>query len=195
MTEASAGASRRKRDSTTTRSAILGAARSLFTRDGYEGAGVRDIAASAGVDPALVIRYFGSKEQLFAEAVAQAFAPGDLLAGDRTMLGERLARIVLEKEAGGDDFDPLIALLRSAANERAVGLLREGLDQLFIGPLAERLGGEQAVLRAGLIAAYLLGLALTRDVIRSGPLVESDRDLLVALVAPILQGYIDGTAP
>lgn len=183
---------RRTRNAAATRTAILEAARGLFGRDSYERVGVRDIAASAGVDPALVIRYFGSKEQLFAEAVTQRFGVGELLAGERSQFGERLARYVLQKERTTGSFDPVLALLRSATNEHAALLLRAGLDNEFIGPLAEWLGGEQPVLRASLITAYLTGLTVMRDVIQSSSLASAEAEALVALVAPVLQSYVDG---
>jgi len=170
---------------------MLEAARALFTRDGYDHVGVRDVASVVGVDAALVIRYFGSKERLFAEAVAQGFDPGGYLEGERSGLGERLARSVLQKDERGG-YDPLLALLRSAPNERAAALLREGLDEQFVYPLARWLGGERASERAGLIAATLFGLAFMRDVVRSAPLATGEAEDLVALVAPILQSYVDG---
>ena len=187
------GRSRRRGGAAATRAAMLEAARALFTRDGYDHVGVRDVASVVGVDAALVIRYFGSKERLFAEAVAQGFDPGGYLEGERSGLGERLARSVLRKEKderGG--YDPLLALLRSAPNERAAALLREGLDEQFVYPLARWLGGERASERAGLIAANLFGLAFTRAVVRSAPLATGEVEDLVALVAPVLQSYVDG---
>lgn len=185
-------APRRTRNAAATRTAILEAARHLFGRDSYERVGVRDIAARAGVDPALVIRYFGSKEQLFAEAITQRFGVSELLTGDRSQFGERLARYVLEKERTPDSFDPVLALLRSATSEHAATLLRAGLDDEFIGPLAAWLGGEQAVLRASLITAYLTGLSVMRDVIGSRPLADAETEALITLVAPALQSYVDG---
>lgn len=182
---------RRTRNAVATRTAILEAARGLFGRDSYERVGVRDIAAGAGVDPALVIRYFGSKEQLFAEAVTQRFGVAELLTGDRSQFGERLARYVFEKERTPGSFDPVLTLLRSATSEHAAPLLRAGLDDEFIGPLAEWLGGEQAVLRASLITAYLTGLSVMRDVIQSGSLATAETEALVTLVAPVLQSYVD----
>lgn len=184
--------SRRQGGAAATRAAMLEAARILFARDGYDHVGVRDIAAVVGVDPALIIRYFGSKEKLFAEAVSGRFALSEgLLEGERSGLGERLARYVLSKE--GEQFDPLLALLRSAPNERAAALLQEGLDEQFVRPLALWLGGERAEERAGLIAANLFGLAFMRFVLRSAPLAAGESEHLVALVAPILQSYVDGT--
>jgi AcrR family transcriptional regulator len=186
--------SRRQGGAAATRAAMLEAARVLFTRDGYDHVGVRDVAAVVGVDPALIIRYFGSKEKLFAEAVAGRFALSEgLLEGERSGLGERLARYVLSKEGKEGEFDPLLALLRSAPNERAAALLREALDERFVRPLARWMGGERAEERAGLIVANLFGLAFMRSVLRSEPLVAGETEHLIALVAPVLQSYVDGT--
>jgi AcrR family transcriptional regulator len=185
----------RSRNAALTRQEILRAAQMHFTRYGYDGVGVRDIAATVGVNAALVIRYFGSKEELFAESVADAFEfPFDEVLNDHSKVGELLARGILEKEeeVGEDEFDPLLVLLRSAANARAAGILREVLDEQFIQPLARRLGGEDAELRAALIAAYMLGLAFMRLVMRSGPLAAGETERLIAFVAPVLQSYVDG---
>ncbi len=186
------GRSRRRGGAAATRAAMLEAARALFTRDGYDHVGVRDVASVVGVDAALVIRYFGSKERLFAEAVAQGFDPSGYLVGERSGLGECLARSVLQKKDDGGGYDPLLTLLRSAPNERAAALLREGLDEQFVYPLARWLGGERASERAGLIAATLFGLAFMRAVVRSAPLATGEVEDLVALVAPVLQSYVDG---
>lgn len=182
----------RRRNAGATRGAILAAARTAFARAGYDEVGVRDIAAVAGVDPALVVRYFGSKERLFAEAIAQDFDLVDLLAGDRAALGARLARYMLSKGGAPSALEPLLALLRSSANDYVTSLLNEAIDARFIRPLAAWLGGDNAAQRAALIASYVLGLAVARDIVKSQPLVEGDDDLLVALIAPILQSYVDG---
>lgn len=183
----------RTRNAAVTRETLLEAARVLFTHRNYEQVGVRDVAAAAGVDATLVIRYFGSKEGLFVEAVPDTFDASNLLKGKRVHLGQRLARYVLQKEKDSrSEFDPLIALLRSAGSEGAGKLLRDGLDRAVVEPLAEWLGGEQARQRAGLIVAYLMGLAVMRGVLGSCALVEGDEEQLVTLAAPVLQKYIDG---
>ena len=188
-----AGKGGRRRDAAATRAEILEAARVLFTRDGYDHVGMRDVAGVVGVDAALVVRYFGTKEGLFAEAVAAGFVLGEgLLDGGRDGFGERLARYVVEKEGAGDGFDPMLVLLRSAPNERAAVLLREVLDEQLVGPLARWLGGDKALERAGLIAANLFGLAFMRNVVRSGSLAEGGSEDLISLVAPVVQSYVDG---
>ena len=89
-------------------------------------------------------------------------------------------------------LEPLLALLRSASSEQGSKLMRQLLDEQFIRPLAKWLGGKQAELRVSLIASTLLGLALTRDVLKSERLEQSDADTIVKLVAPVLQDYVDG---
>jgi AcrR family transcriptional regulator len=183
---------RRPRDATATRTAILEAARLRFTRDGFDRVGVRDIAADAGINAALVIRYFGSKENLFTEAITEAFNLDALLDVEREVFGETLARYIFSKRETAGALDPLIALLRSATNEQAGAILRRSIEKQFILPLAQWLGGKDAELRASLIAAVIMGLTVTRDVIGSEPLASSDTEPLVALIAPTLQAYVDG---
>lgn len=187
------GRPERKRDGTATRAAILEAARVLFSRDSYDHVGMRDIAGRVGVDAALVVRYFGSKERLFAEVIAQGLVlDKDLLDGGRDGLGERLARSLVANGDAKGEFDIVLVLLRSASNELAASLLRQALDEQFGLPMAERLGGERARERALLIIATLFGVAFARNVIRAEPLATMEADELVAMVAPILQSYIDG---
>jgi AcrR family transcriptional regulator len=181
----------RGRNAAATRLAILEAAKTCFMHDGYEQVGVRDIAARAGVDPALVNRYFGSKEGLFSEAVASKFDLRHLLDGDRATLGERLARYVLQKKSDGADYDPLVALLRSSSSDVCSGMLRNAIVQGFVRPLAARLEGPDALSRAELVGSTLLGLLVHRTVIGGAEAVDNER--MLALVAPALQTIIDGT--
>ena len=106
---------RRGRDAAATRAAILEAARGAFTRESYDQVGVREIATVAGIDAALVIRYFGSKEGLFAAAIGKKFDLSLLFEGDARGLGERVARAVLLKPKAAGELDPMLILLRSAA--------------------------------------------------------------------------------
>jgi AcrR family transcriptional regulator len=182
----------RGRNAAATRQAILDSARWCFARDGYDQVGVRDIAARAGADPALVNRYFGSKEGLFAEAVSTKFDLSELFAGDRAMLGERLARYVVQKKAPSNGHDPLIALLRSSSSEVGGGMLRDALVDGFVRPLAARLDGPDAVPRAELVGSILLGLLVYRTIVGGGMMQNDER--LIASVARTLQALIDGSA-
>ena len=181
----------RFRNAAATRQAILEAAKTCFMHEGYEQVGVREIAARAGVDPALVNRYFGSKVGLFSEAVASKFDLSHLLDGDRANLGERLARYVLQKQSTGADYDPLVALLRSSSSDVCSGMLRNAILEGFVRPLAARLEGPDALSRAELVGSTLLGLLVHRTVI--GGAEAADNERMLALVAPALQTFIDGT--
>jgi AcrR family transcriptional regulator len=138
-----------------------------------------------------VNRYFGSKEGLFSEAVASKFDLSHVLDGDRATLGQRLAQYVLQKKPSGADYDPLVALLRSSSSEVCGGMLRNAILYGFVRPLAERLDGPDALSRAELVGSTLLGLLVHRTVI--GGAEPTDNDRIVALVAPTLQGLIDGS--
>ena len=181
----------RCRNAKATRQAILEAAKICFMHDGYEQVGVREIAARAGVDPSLVNRYFGSKEGLFSEAVASKFDLRQLLDGDRATLGERLARYVLQKKSEGADYDPLVALLRSSSSDVCSGMLRNAILEGFVRPLAAQLDGPDALSRAELVGSTLLGLLVHRTVIGGAEAVDNER--MLALVAPAMQTFIDGT--
>lgn len=183
--------------SAATRAALLAAARALFSEAGYEHVGVRAIAARAGVNAALVNRYYGSKRGLFEAAVAESFTVGDLLVGDRATLGERLARYLVGRRraglAGADlRYDPTLVVLRSAASPEAGPLLREALDRQVVRPLAAWLDGPDAEARAGLVVALLFGVAVSRDVLGVGALAVERADALTVYLGPALQRLVDG---
>ncbi|MDA7599426.1 TetR/AcrR family transcriptional regulator [Alphaproteobacteria bacterium] len=145
----------RTRNPEATRKAIIDAARHCFAAGGYEDVGVREIAAQAGVTAALINRYFGSKEGLFAEAVPPTLEIGLFLDGDMRRFGERAATIMVMKSGNG--YDPMLALLRSMGSRIAVPQLRAAIDKQVVEVLAKRLEGPDRLMRAGLIIAQLTG--------------------------------------
>ena len=175
-----------------TRAAIIAAAQVVFAAHGYERATVRDIAARAGIDPAMVIRYFGSKDELFARVAVFDLKLPDMSAVDRNLIGEALVRHFLslwEDDANGG----LTVLLRSAAsNEYAAKKLRD----VFTGqvmPTLARLGGTAgAAERAGLVSSQLLGLALCRYVLKLPPVVAMPRESIIKEVGKTIQRYAMG---
>jgi AcrR family transcriptional regulator len=183
----------RPRNAPATKTAILEAAREAFALDSFERVGVRDIAERAGVNAALVIRYFGSKESLFAAAVAQSETQTleSVLNEPLPTLGERLARYALGKDASNPS---LIALLRSAPNAQAGAMLRAALETQFVRPLAARLTGTHRSERSALVAAQIIGLAVMRSVIAHGGLLEAEHETLIGLVARSLQTLVDEPA-
>lgn len=156
----------RPRSSAATKEAILIAARRLFTERGYQGVGVRDIAAAAGVNLSLVNRYFGSKEGLFEAAVPAAFGIEGVLPDQHDALAAGLAAYVAHKGPGSDGFDVTLAMIRSAGDADAARRMAVGLEERFVGPLADWLGGPDRRPEAAAIVAILAGFAVMRDVLK-----------------------------
>jgi AcrR family transcriptional regulator len=185
---------KRRRDAATTRSAIFEAATRRFAYHGYEHAGVREIAADAGVDAAMVNRYFGSKEGLFTEVVERAFDIRYLADGDRATLAERLARRMVygREDIAGDERIPLLLMLRSATepHPHAAELIRTSLDRNVLRPLAELLEGPDAEVRAAMVIAQCSGFAILNQMLRPRALAEAQQEELVALLKESLAACI-----
>ena len=182
---------KRKRDAAATREAILEAATRRFATQGYERAGVREVAADAGVTAALVNRYFGSKEGLFAEVIACALDMGHLLRDGRANLADHLARVVVYGEDAPDGvLTPLLLLLHSAAEPRAIELFRRDLDRTQLRLLAEHIGGDDAEVRAAMVLAQLTGFAILHHVLRPEAFADAGGEELVALLSRSLAACI-----
>jgi len=181
-----------RRDAAATRSAIFEAATRRFAYQGYQCAGVREIASEAGVDAAMVNRYFGSKEKLFAEVIERAFDIRDLIDGDRSSLAERLARrMVYGREDTEDESPiPLLLMLRSATEPHAAELIRPCLDRNLLQPLAECLDGPNPEVRAAMIIAQCTGFAILNQMLRPRALAEAQQEELATLLKQSLTAYI-----
>jgi len=178
-----------------TRQAILDAARSQFAAHGWDRATIRAIAREAGVDPALVLHFFGSKAFLFAAAMQWPFdtdaAVEEVLAGPRSRLGARLASFFLSVWENPQRREPIMVMLRAATtNAQAAELLRETLMTVFLGPLGARLEVPDAPLRMSLCSAQLIGLATARYILAFEPLASLAPERVVELVGPGLQRYM-----
>jgi AcrR family transcriptional regulator len=180
------------RRSDTTRAAILDAARERFAADGYERATIRTIARDAGIDPSMVMRYYGSKEGLFAAAVAVDLKLPDLGPLPREEVGPALVTHFL---AMWEENEVLTALLRVGATNQAGAERMQGIFQDQLLPVAHQVcpDPEQVPARAALTATQLLGMALARYVLRLPPAVALSRQEIVAWLAPTVQRYL--TAP
>ena len=184
------------------RQAILAAALTEFTEQGYDGATMRGIAARAGVDLALLYHYFGSKDRLFVAALQlpdnPAQAVSAMLAGGIDGLGERLLRYVLGIWEQGQRgiAGAIVGAMRSAASHEEAGrILREFFTKEVLERLVVSIDMPQPRLRAALMASQLLGLAWVRRVIRLEPIASADIDTLVACYAPTLQRYLTAPLP
>jgi len=183
-----------RRNASATRQAILDSARQAFTRAGYDGVGVREIAQNAGVTAMLVNRYFGSKEKLFEEAVEATLAvPGILrneitkAQNDMQRLSQALAaELVATTSPGVSPLDGILLLIRSAANEQAATILRESAVR-HLKPLVDILSGEDAPDRAAMFLAVVAGFLLMRRVIAVPALVEAEQPALIKHLQGILE--------
>ena len=176
-----------------TREAIAEAARDHFARRGYSHATLRGIAKDAGVDPALITHFFGSKQALFSEVVELPVDPADLAAlvvGDPAQLGERVARFLvtlLESEGR----QRLVGLVRAAATEpEAARAVRDLISRRVFAPMSQALELPDGELRSALVGSQVVGLVMARYVVQVEPLASLDLERLVAAIAPTLQRYL-----
>jgi AcrR family transcriptional regulator len=189
----------RRPGTSTTRQAILDAARALFARDGFTATTIRRVAADAGVDASLVIQFFRSKDELF--AAVMSISP-DALArfstafeGPDEHLGERVVRAYLDAWEGTDS-EPLMAMLRGAiANEQASAQLREFIQARLLDGVKSRAVGDDAAVRAGLASSMLVGIVVGRRIVAVPTIANVDRETLVAIVAPAIQSVLTSGLP
>ncbi|ATL69727.1 TetR/AcrR family transcriptional regulator [Nocardia terpenica] len=163
----------RKRDAAATRAAVLAAAKELFAERGYERATVRDIAARAGVNQALLFRYFGNKDELFRAAIADQ---GRILIeeGPADALLSRLLGRSLEPSDIAAQGRWLQAALRSSGHDEGTSAIRRELGDEYIRALSSLTDADDAELRAELLLAWLLGIGLMRWVHRREPLASAE---------------------
>ncbi|WP_224241046.1 TetR/AcrR family transcriptional regulator [Hyalangium gracile] len=185
------GEETRPRRSDATRAAILRAARERFAADGYERATIRAIAADAGIDASMVMRYYGSKERLFAAAAEFDLRLPDLKEVPRDGVGAAIIGHFLDRWEGDET---LTALLRAGVTNPAAA---ERMRQIFAEQLAPAVAAmghapAEAATRAGLAATQVLGVALCRYVLGLPPIVAMDRATLMAWIGPTLQRYLVG---
>ncbi|MEU5881493.1 TetR family transcriptional regulator [Spirillospora sp. NPDC047279] len=172
---------RKRRDKAATRAALLDAARLRFARQGYDGTGVRDIAADVGVDPALVFRYFGSKDDLFEEAVHVEIpesAGGSLTDITAALLND----VVFADRQEFDGEHPLIVMLRSSGRAEVRDRLRHDLCEGYLRTFADHFKGAAPDLRAELVGALLVGIGVMRSVVASPALTQAPYEETLPLV-------------
>ena len=180
-----------RRSSSETKALILAAARERFAADGYERGTIRAIAADAGIDPSMVMRYFGTKENLFAAAAEFDLELPDLADIPTDDIGGALASHFIER---WERDEALLILLRAGVTHEAVA---ERMRTIFAAQLAPVIGKviddpAQAPARAGLAATQVLGMALCRYVLAFPPLQQMANEDVVAWIGPTLQRYLVG---
>lgn len=182
------------------RAAVIDAAKVAFRVRGYMGTTVRGVAAAAGVAPEVVRSYYDNKDALFAAAMRLPFNPASavpaLLAPGLDGMGERLVRGTLEVLGDDDAREDLLALFTAGRSaSRAAGSLTDFLEHSVIDKVVGSLGVPDARMRVALVSSYLVGIAVTRYVLRTEPLASASDEQVVRLVAPTIQGLLDPSKP
>jgi AcrR family transcriptional regulator len=176
--------------------AILQAARARFAADGFERTTIR--AADAGIDPSMVMRYYGSKRGLFAAAADFDLELPDLSGVPADELGVAAVDHFLSRWEGDRADDSLRILLASAATSAAAARQMQDIFHAQLEPVVAAAGPhdpETAATRAGLVASQMLGLALCRYVLRLPPVVDLDRDAVLHWLGPVIQRYLRDPEP
>jgi AcrR family transcriptional regulator len=176
------------RSRSVTRTNLLNAARIRFQEHGFDGTTVREIAADAGVDAALIKRYFGSKEGLFTEITLADESLSDLLTGDRATVGFRMAETLTTKKTSPG----METVMRSLGNPTVAERYEVELHERFVVGLADWLGGRDARVRAGLMVGVLNGIAVSTTVLGQRSLREAKPSALTKHLGATLQSLIDG---
>lgn len=179
-----------------TRAEVLAAARTSFGEQGFRGTTIRSVAAAAGVDPALVHHYFGTKDDLFVAALAIPVDPREVMApvvaAGPDGAGERLLRAFL-----GVWDDPavqpgLLALARSLLGDDSGPMVRDAFIPVVVGPVLAQLVADRPEERIPLVASQIIGLVVTRYVIALPAMAQAPAEDLVARIGPVLQHYLTG---
>ena len=186
----------RTRNAAATREAILRSARTAFGRAGYDGVGVREIAQGAGVTAMLINRYFGSKEQLFAQVVADTMAQPVILTdqtlGATDLAGDIARGLVGMTQPGAPTLDGFMIMFHSASSPRAAQIARDQIQAHHQKTMAAALDGPLAAERAALVLAVVAGVQSMRQMVGLSALTDADPQALVALITSMLRGLIEG---
>jgi AcrR family transcriptional regulator len=182
-----------------TRAAVLAAARAAFAAKGFGGTTIRAVAADAGVDPALVHHYFGTKDDLFLAAMELPVDPREVIAqvvdGPVEEAAERFLRAFLSVWDAPDMQPALLAVARGVMDPTAHRLLSEGFLPVVIQPVGVALGIDRPEHRMALVASQVMGLILVRYVMRVEPVASLTSEQVVATYAPTIQRYLTGDLP
>ncbi len=180
------------RRSDRTRTAILDAARQRFAAQGFERTTIRAVGARAGVDPALVMQYFGNKEGLFAAATRWPGEHQRILTATSDNLATAAIDDLLAHFEDGDDHEAAVALMRSClTHPSAMAAMRDEVMSERRDAVAAALDGDDVELRAGLFAACLIGLGMARYLIKLEPVAGASAADLERLFTPALRALID----
>lgn len=188
----------KRRNAAATRQAILDSARAAFARSGYDGAGVREIAAGAGVTAMLVNRYFGSKERLFAEVAAATSRNPSVLTPEALQsphFAEHLAAAIVKyTQAGETPLEGFLIMLRSASSTRAAEIGREEIEKGHQRVMTAATNGPNAPQRAAIMLSLVAGLQVMRQMIGLHALADANPATLTKILTPVIEQLV-GAGP
>lgn len=182
-----------------TKAQILRAAQTLFAAEGLDRTTIRQIAAQAEVDPALVMHYFKTKKQLFIESIApivqrrqSSIASTALAKTSHDLRGEKLAEALVFFMIDKEVQPLLLGIVRSVtSDENAVKILKNLIEHTFTSEIEKYINGPNKKLRSELVGTQLIGLVLARYIVKVEPLASASPDILVKYLAPRLQVLFD----
>ena len=183
-----------------TKAAIAEAAGRQFGQRGFTDTTIRSVAEEAGVDPKLVMQFFGSKDGLFTASMRWPFDPAEeiprVIGHDPSAIGLRLVRLFVTTWDADSGRNPIVALLRAATVRTAAERqLRDFLRHELLLPIVSALDADQPDLRTNLVATHLLGLGVTRYIVRFEPIASMTPQDVVSLLAPSVQSALTGKLP
>lgn len=183
----------RPRNAAATRTAILDAARERFAAESYDDVGMRDIARDVGVDAALISRYFGSKDDLFLAALDSCGDGSALMQGEKADFGRRVAQEIVFEPKKAEKLKGMSIMLRSIGSAKAAEMVQSSCTQRFFGPLEDWLSGPDATVRARLLAGFIMGMSISRELGGGSFNIEPEEcERMRDRLAPILQSLIEG---
>ena len=174
------------------RPAILSPARRRFATEGFEPTTLRAIAADVGVDAALVTRYFGSKQDLFATATEFRIDLPDLSAADPDDIPSMLLPRYF---AVWEDDQSFLALLRAAGTSRIAADTVNQTLATYVAPTLRTATPDNHRQRIALTDAFVIGLAMTRSVLANPPIADLSREELSSWAGPVFRQLLVGPAP
>jgi AcrR family transcriptional regulator len=175
-----------------TEACILHTARRLFAEEGFDRATIRAVAQRAGVDPALVMQYYGSKEGLFAAAMKGAHGGGSLPQAERDDIPAAAMRDLFAKFEETGDREAAVALARNfLTHPEAHRIMRDEVMCSLAAGLAQTIGGTDAQLKAALLMACTFGVGLARYLLEVPGLAQARREDIERLMEPALRAILD----
>jgi AcrR family transcriptional regulator len=175
-----------------TRGRILEAARTRFASQGYRNTTIRAIAADAQIDPSMVMRYYGSKDELFEAVLDPLLELPSLVDVHKSRRGAALAVHIIDRWERHPKADVLLTLLRSVTVDESVAARMRAIFEAELVPVIASAvdDPEEAPARAGLIATQVLGFALCCHLLRLPPVAQMNESMIIRHLGDTIQRYL-----